>query len=392
MDLKQLSEQYEEYIIDRRRYYHSCPELSGEEKMTRAQIRADLEELGITDIREMEDCYGMIATIHGGHPGKTIALRTDIDGLKIQEETQLPFASDNGNMHGCGHDAHIAMLLGAARILCSVKEELHGDVRLIIQPAEEVAMGALWMVKEGAMEGVDAIYGAHIWGNFDAPLIDVSAGRRMAGCDLFTIEIEGVSAHGSAPNLGVDAITAAAAVINNIQQYVSRMNDPLNPLVVTIGEIHGGSRFNIIANHVTMEGTVRTFLEDRSAETALRQIVEHTAAAFGAKGRIAYRYMTTPVINRDEQLTRIARNAVVKLYGEAGVGHLETLMGSEDFTHLCPDIPYIFGFVGSRNLDKGITWTNHHEKYTIDEDVLKRGAAVMAQVSVDYLNETAADH
>lgn len=389
MNIKELMEKNESYIIDRRRYYHSCPELSGEEKETRAQIHRDLEAIGITDIRDMQECYGIVATIHGGKPGKTVALRTDIDALKIVEETGVPYAATNGAMHACGHDSHIAMLLGAAKALNEVKDELCGDVRLIIQPAEEIAMGAKWMMAEHAMDGVDAIYGAHIWGNFDAPFIDVSSGNRMAGCDLFTINIDGVAAHGSAPNLGVDAITAAAAVINNVQQYVSRINDPLNPLVVTIGEIHGGTRFNVIPNHVTMEGTVRTFSTDGEAERVIKQIVENTAAAFGAKGTVDYRYMTIPVINSDKQLNRIAHDAVVKLYGEEGIGHLDTLMGSEDFTHLCPDIPYVFGFVGSRNKEKGITYTNHHEKYTVDEDVLKRGAAVMAQFAVDYLAETA---
>lgn len=389
MDIKTLAEKYEDYIISRRRYYHEHPELSGEEKETRAQIRRDLEKIGITDIWEMKECYGMIAVIHGKKPGRTVALRTDIDALNIVEQTGLPFAAVNGKMHGCGHDAHIAMLLGAARILNEVRGELCGDVRLIIQPAEEIAMGAKWMVNEHAMDGVDAIYGAHIWGNFDAPFVDVTPGNRMAGCDLFTITIEGVSAHGSAPNLGVDAITVAAAVINNIQQYVSRINDPLNPLVVTIGEIHGGTRFNIIPNHVTMEGTVRTFAADKEAERVLKQIVENTAAAFGAKGNVDYRYMTIPVINKDPQLNRIAHDAVVKLYGEEGIGHLETMMGSEDFTHLCPDIPYLFGFIGSRNREKGLIYTNHQEQYTVDEDVLKRGSAVMAQFAADYLAETA---
>lgn len=390
MDFKAMSEKNEAYIIERRRYYHTCPEVSGEEKETRAQIKRDLEAMGVTDIREMEHCYGLIATIHGGKPGKTVALRSDIDALPIQEETGLPFASKvDGKMHACGHDNHIAMLLGAAKMLSEVKDDLAGDVRLVVQPAEEAVVGAKQMIEEGALDGVDAIYGAHIWGNFDAPFIDVTPGNRMACCDVFTIEVEGVAAHGSAPNLGIDAITVSAAIINNLQQVVSRINDPLDPLVLTIGTIHGGSRFNVIPNHVTMEGAVRTFATGDKTETLIRRITESTAAAFGAKATVDYRYMTLPVINQDEQINRIAHGALVKLYGEEGVGRMPVLMGSEDFSWLGEHVPYAFGFVGSRNQEQGLIYTNHHEKYTVDESVLQRGTALMAQFAVDYLAETA---
>ena len=201
MDIKTLAEQYNDYIIDRRRYYHTCPELSGEEKNTRAHLKEDLEALGITDIHELETCYGLTATIHGGKPGKTVALRSDIDALPVKEETGLPFASHNeGKMHACGHDNHMAMLLGTAKILNEVKDELSGDVRLVFQPAEETAVGALRMMKEHALDGVDAIYGVHVWGTYDAPGIAFPAGNLMACCHGFTIEVEGKSAHASAPH------------------------------------------------------------------------------------------------------------------------------------------------------------------------------------------------
>ena len=389
MDIRALSEQNEAYVIDRRRYYHAHPEVSGEERETRAQIRRDLEELGITEITEMKDCCGLTALIRGGRSGRTVALRADTDGLKIVEETGLPFAATNGSMHACGHDTHIAMLLGAAKVLQSVRQELRGTVKLVFQPAEELCTGARDMVKEGAMDGVDAIFGLHIMGYMDAPLIDVDPGKRLAGCDLFTIEVEGVAAHGSAPNLGVDAITVAAAIVNNLQQVVSRLNDPLDPLVVTIGTIHGGSRFNVIPNHVTMEGAVRTFATGDRTETLIRRITESTAAAFGAKATVDYRYVALPLINGDERLNRIARGAMVKLYGEEGMGHMPVMMGSEDFPWYGERVPYAFGFVGSRNVEKGLVYTNHHEKYTVDESVLKRGTALLAQFAADYLTETA---
>ena len=352
MDIKTLAEQYNDYIIDRRRYYHTCPELSGEEKNTRAHLKEDLEALGITDIHELETCYGLTATIHGGKPGKTVALRADIDALPVKEETGLPFASHNeGKMHACGHDNHMAMLLGAAKILNEVKEELSGDVRLVFQPAEETAVGALQMMKEHALDGVDAIYGVHVWGTYDAPGIAFPAGNLMACCHGFTIEVEGKSAHASAPHEGVDAVMVASAILQSIQQLVSRMNDPLNPLVITVGKVTAGNRWNVLAGHATLEGTVRTFLTGTQVEDALRKVAECTAAAFGAKATLSYQYMTEPVINSDEQLNRIAQTAVTKLYGKESLITPAPLMGSEDFSWFGKDgTPYIYGFVASHNM------------------------------------------
>ncbi len=393
MNIKALAEQYNDYIIERRRFYHTCPELSGEEKNTRAELKKDLEALGITDIREMKGCYGMVATIHGGKPGKTVALRSDIDALPVKEETGLPFASHNeGKMHACGHDNHMAMLLGAAKILNEVKDELCGDVRLVFQPAEETATGALAMMKENALEGVDAIYGVHVWGTFDAPGIAFPAGNLMACCHGITIEVEGKSAHASAPHEGLDAVMVASSIMQAIQLLVSRMNNPLNPLVITIGKVTAGSRWNVLAGTATLEGTVRTFLTGTEVEDELRRVVENTAAAFGAKATLTYKYMTPPVINSDDQLNRIAQSAVVKLYGEDSLLNTPPLMGSEDYSWFGTGekgVPYIYGFVASHNKDWPYMYGNHHGKYDVDETILHRGAAVAAQFAADYLAETA---
>ena len=352
MDIKTLAEQYNDYIIDRRRYYHTCPELSGEEKNTRAHLKEDLEALGITDIHELET-----------HPGV---------------------------MHACGHDNHMAMLLGAAKILNEVKDELSGDVRLVFQPAEETAVGALRMMEEHALDGVNAIYGVHVWGTYDAPGIAFPAGNLMACCHGFTIEVEGKSAHASAPHEGVDAVMVASSILQSIQQLVSRMNDPLNPLVITVGKVTAGNRWNVLAGHATLEGTVRTFLTGTQVEDALRKVAECTAAAFGAKATLSYQYMTEPVINSDEQLNRIAQTAVTKLYGKESLITPAPLMGSEDFSWFGKDgIPYIYGFVASHNKDWDYMYGNHHEKYDVDETILHRGAAVAAQFAADYLAETA---
>lgn len=387
MDIKALADKYNDYIIERRRYYHTCPELSNEEKETRASLHKDLEAMGITDIKEMEHCYGMIATIHGGKPGKTVALRSDIDALPVKEETGLPFASKNeGKMHACGHDSHMAILLGAAKILQAHRDELCGGVKLIFQPSEENASGAKWMAAEHAADDVDALLGAHVWGTLDAPLIDVSAGNRMAGADLFSIDVNGRSSHGGEPHLGMDAISIGCAIVNNLQQCVSRMNDPLHPEVLTIGEFVGGPQFNVISDHVWMQGTTRYFTRTPQIEGQMRRIIEQTAASFGADATLNYEYKSPAVVNSDSLMNRVAHDTVVKLFGNEALGNLPPMMGGEDFAQLVPaGTPTFFAFIGSRNAEKGITHTNHQAQYTVDEDILVRGAAFEAQFALDYL-------
>ena len=239
------------------------------------------------------------------------------------------------------------------------------------------------------MKGVSAIYGVHVWATFDAPYMGFNAGNRMACCHGFEIKVEGKSAHASAPHLGVDAVMVSCSIMEALQQCVSRMNDPLNPLVLTIGKVTAGNRWNVLAGSALLEGTVRTFTTGTKVEDEIRKVVENTAAAFGAKATLSYTYMTDPVINSDEQLVRIAQDAVSKLYGKEYLVDVPTMMGSEDFSWFGKDgASYIYGFVGSHK--KGTEmYSNHHEKYDVDEDMLHRGAAVAAQFAADFLAENA---
>ncbi|NMA94077.1 MAG: amidohydrolase [Clostridiales bacterium] len=386
MDIKALSEQYGKYAIERRRYYHAHPELPEQEIETCAQIKEDLLDIGITDIRTMSNCHGLVATIHGGRPGKTVALRTDIDALPVKEDTGLPFASKNENiMHACGHDAHIAILLGAAKMLFDCRDQLKGNVRLVVQPSEELATGAKAMISEGALDGVDAIYGSHVMGALDAPYYGISSGPLMAGAAIFNIRVIGYAAHGSEPHRGKDAITVSAAIINALQQCVSRMNDPRSPLVLTIGTIHGGSRFNIIPNEVKMEGTVRTFEAGTAVEEIMRRIVENTAAAFGTTAEFHFEMITPPVIHDSEKMVLLAKNAAEKLYGKQSVCDMQPLMGSEDFAYYLQKVPGVFGIIGINDVAKGYIYSNHHEKFDFEESAVVRGCAIMAQFAVDYL-------
>ena len=388
--IKAMVEDEFEELVEIRRDLHMHPELSEHEERTEKAICTQLDKLGIPYEAGVAG-HGIIATVGPKDAKYGIAIRADIDALPITECTGLPYASVNkGVMHACGHDIHTTVLLGAAKIFKAMESELKGAVKLFFQPAEETAVGALRMMEEHALDGVDAIYGVHVWGTYDAPGIAFPAGNLMACCHGFTIEVEGKSAHASAPHEGVDAVMVASSILQSIQQLVSRMNDPLNPLVITVGKVTAGNRWNVLAGHATLEGTVRTFLTGTQVEDALRKVAECTAAAFGAKATLSYQYMTEPVINSDEQLNRIAQTAVTKLYGKESLITPAPLMGSEDFSWFGKDgIPYIYGFVASHNKDWDHMYGNHHEKYDVDETILHRGAAVAAQFAADYLAETA---
>lgn len=391
MNYKELAEKTSDYIIEQRRWCHRNPELSLEEVQTTEHIEAELRKLGYTEIQRFPNHTGLCVLLHGGKAGancKTVALRADIDALPVEEKTGLPFASENkGVMHACGHDCHISMLLGAAKMLMETKEQLCGNVKLIFQAAEEMCDGAEYYVKAGILNGVDAILGQHVWATLDEPYLNVQPGQRMASVDNFVIKVDGVSSHGTQPHLGVDALLTAAAIVTNVQAFVSRNNDPLNPLVVNIGEMHAGQRFNIIANHAELYGTARTFQPEfrQKIEDGLRRIVENTAKTFGATAVLEYTRYANSLKNDDDELNKIAHDAAVKLYGEDCLKELPPMMGSEDFAFFADEIPAVFGYLGTRNEELGMTVANHNDHYTVHEPVLQRGAALYAQFAADFL-------
>lgn len=390
--IRALAEKYNEYIIEKRRYFHTCPELPlHEEDTTKAIVKA-LAEIGL-EAQTFDGIFGCTAVLEGGLPGGTVLLRADIDALPVTEKTGLSFASQKeGLMHACGHDAHIAMLLGAARILSDMKDELRGRVKFFFQPAEELAQGAKAAVELGVMDGVDAAFGTHVWGQVDAGKISIEHGERMASCDIFTLTVHGEASHGSAPHLGCDAIVAASAAIMALQTLISRKNNPLNSSVLTIGTFDGGQRFNIIADKVLMDGTVRTFSPKfrMEIEHLIRQTAQDVCRGYGCTAELEYKYLTGAVINSDAKTVDIARHAAEKLYGAEFLGTMEKLTGSEDFAYLMEKAPSVYTFLGGRNTDTpGSEKSNHHECYTIDEKILKTGAAVAAQFAVDMLEEIA---
>ena len=390
MDIRALAEKYSDYVIERRRYYHQHPELSLKEWETTKALIEDVKAMGL-EIQTFEDYPGFVATLDTGRPGRTVMLRTDIDALPVHEKTGLPFASENeGVMHACGHDNHMAMILGAAKILCDVKDEIPGGkVKFIFQSAEEVGYGSKYYVEHGVLDDVDAIFGMHIWGTLDAPYVSVDPGNRMAGMDNFTIKVKGLQSHGSAPQDGHDAIVAASAVVLALQTFVSRVNNPINPLVLSVGKFHGGSMYNIICHDVELVGTIRTYSRELRAhmEETLNGIIKNAAAAYGCEAELIFSPMLPAVINEDPELNEIGKEAALKLFGPEGVKEFPALMGSEDFALFMEKVPGFFAFLGTRNVEKGLTATNHNEKFTSDEDVLFRGSALAAQFAVDFLSK-----
>ena len=339
---------------------------------------------------------GIIGTIRGeapgsyddqGRPRRRVALRADIDALPVTEKTGADYASQNkGVMHACGHDCHMAMMLGAVRILQEMRSELRGEVRILFQPAEEISSGARWMIAEGALDAVDAIYGAHIWSEVDAGQFSCEPGQRMANTDWFRIEIEGVSAHGSMPHKGVDAVVVGAEMVTALQVLVSRDTSPFEPAVVTVGEFHGGEARNVMAGSAVLTGTVRTWGPRMRAEMGerLERIVDKIATAFGATARFTYEAGNGGLSN-DPACAAVAHQAVCEVLGEQAVASYEGTLAGEDFSEYLNFVPGVFVFVGARNPAVGAQHPQHSCFYQVDESVLVKGAMVAAQWAHDML-------
>ena len=393
MDIRKRSEELENYVVEQRHWLHQHAELAWQERETTAHIEEELRKMGLEPKRFDDQHTGLYAMIYGGKAGpdaKTIMLRADIDALPIQEETGLPFASVNkGIFHGCGHDAHAAMLLGAAKILTEMQPELTGNVKLLFQGAEETAIGAKYYVDAGVMDHVDAVYGSHITTGFPVGYISVNEGPRHAATDEFRITIEGVGCHGGMPYRGKDATVAAAAVIMNLQTIVSRGTDALDALVITVGKLESGSNYNVVSGHAEMRGTVRSYSREvrTGVEAKMREVVENTAKAFGCTAHLEYQMKTGPVVHDNPMMNKLAHDAVVKLFGEEALYNMRPVGGGDDFAYFCEKAPGLYAMIGAANPKLGTVFDHHHPRFLLDEDAFKRGTAMYAQMAVDFLTQ-----
>lgn len=386
--VKEAIHQYSEELTALRRKLHSEPELSWQEENTTKLVCEYLEDLGIAYRRT--EPTGVIAEIKGGKTGKTVALRGDMDALSVEQlNKDLPYASkEDGKMHACGHDAHTSMLLIAAKALNEIKEELPGNVRLIFQPAEEVAEGAKALVKQGAMEGVDNVFGIHIWSQMPTHKVSCIPGPSFASADLFTVTFTGRGGHGAMPHDCIDAAIVASAFVMNVQPVISRTIDPQQPAVLTVGKMTVGTRFNVIAENAVIEGTVRCF--DPSTRDHIEQQLTHyanqVAAIYGATAKVEYIRGTQAVIN-DEYSAKLVQRVAAEAFGEGVIYNEKPTMGGEDFSFYLDEAPGSFALVGSGNPDKDTEWAHHHGRFNIDEDALATGAELYAQYAWVYLNE-----
>ena len=385
MELKEVAAKYAEYQVEMRRYFHQNPEVSEKEFNTSEVIRRELDKINVPYVKCGLET-GVLATIEGKKPGKTILLRGDMDALTVVETTGAPFASKvNGVMHACGHDCHTSMLLTAAHILNDMKDELCGVVKLAFQPAEEVATGAKGMIADGALEGVDSAFGMHIWSDVPAGHITCDAGPRMASADYFRIDIKGKGTHGAAPHLGVDAAVVAAALINNLQTMVSRETSPVDPLVCTVGTAEIGTRWNVVAENAHLEGTTRCFSKEvyDAIPLMMERIIKHTAETFGAEATMEMDRVVPPTCN-DEELSALVRSCSEDVMGEGAPVNAPLTMGGEDFAFFGEKVPTAMALLGCRNEECNAVWPQHSGNYTVDESVLLKGAMLYAKVAMEH--------
>src|SRR5215210_2711912 len=388
--LKGKGEVYRERIVSLRRHLHQFPEVSGEELATSETVQERLEERGIPFTAGYAGT-GVLGVVEGGRPGKTVALRADIDALPIKEENDHSFVSKvDGVMHACGHDAHTAMLVGAGWLLDEVREELPGRVLLLFQPAEEASPtgGALRMMKEGVFREhpPHVIFAQHVWPELPAGQVGVRGGPMTGASDRFKVTIEGQGGHASKPHQTIDAIVVANQIINSLQTVVSRDVDPLRSAVLTIGKIRAGTRYNAIAQKATLEGTIRTFGAHTKERVKARfhSIVGGVAGSMKAAAHIKYWDGYPATVNTPEWAERVRKTAQ-DLLGPDATPETEPSLGGEDFGRFLLDYPGAYFRLGTAFSNAPEKRRLHDARFDIDEAALQLGTELLAELAVDAL-------
>ena len=370
-------------IIRTRRDFHKHPELSFQEFRTSKIVAERLEQYGLI-VQKNIGKTGVVGILEGAHPGRTIAFRADMDALPIQETGDVVYKSVNdGVMHACGHDAHTAMLLGAAEVLSKYQNNIQGTIKFIFQPAEEGYGGAKFMIEDGAIENVEEIYGLHVWNYQKSGTVGVQDGPVMAAADIFTIKIQGIGGHGATPQGTVDCVVVASYLIQAMQTIVSRNTNPLENTVVTFGQINGGYNFNIIADQVVLKGTTRAYTENNREliKTRMKEIIQGTEQMFGAKIKLEYKDGYPPVINNPSITNNLKKIAQTIVEDNVIAPYLS--MGGEDFSYFSNAIPGCFFFLGSAPKDRAPMSTPQHcSHFDIDEDVMLIGSSIFTELGL----------
>ncbi|MBA2340610.1 MAG: amidohydrolase [Pyrinomonadaceae bacterium] len=396
--ITQMAEAMRARLIAQRRDFHIHPELSNREERTARVVAERLRELKFDEVRTNIARHGVVGILRGGRPGATIAVRADMDALPINEMMNVPYRSQNaGVKHACGHDVHTSVELGVAEILSSMRAEIPGTIKFIFQPAEEGAPageegGAALMIKEGVLENPRpaAIFGLHVMPNIEVGQVGYNSGAAMASSDKFIITVHGKKVHGAYPHDGIDAVTVAAECITALQTIRSRRVDTTEPLVLSIGIVQGGNRFNIIADEVKLEGTVRTLNEDvrKRVQALMRETLAGVTSAYGASYEMQYEEGAAVTFN-DPKLVEETLPVMRRVMGESNMVTRKPQMGAEDFSYYQRVVPGFFYFLGVGNKSKGITAMIHTPEFDVDEESLVIGTRLMSNVLLDYLERHA---
>ena len=374
-------------LVTWRRDFHCHPELGFEEERTAAIIARELRQLGMEVLTGVGQT-GVVGLLEGARPGPVVLLRFDMDALPIVEENETGYVSRNpGKMHACGHDGHMAVGLGVAHLMARHRQQLHGTVKFVFQPAEEGLGGAFAMIADDVLEAPrpDLALAMHLWNHIPLGKVRVEAGATMAASSIFTLTVEGRGGHGAAPHKAADPILAAAHIVVALQSIVSRNIDPLNSVVVTVGEFSAGTTFNVIPERAVLKGTVRSY-DDETHRLIYRRILEmarNMSVAFGCRAHMETVAIVPAVVN-DPQVAGVVRRAAAQIVGADDVISGRD-MASEDMGHFLEEIPGCYFFVGSRNEASGYHHPHHHPRFDFDERALIVGVATMAQAAAAYL-------
>ena len=392
MSIQDEAKALQPQLIQWRRHVHENPEVGLETPDTEAFLAGELKKLGL-EVTTGVGGHGVVGLLRGGQPGKTLAIRADIDALLVNEETGLPFASRRpGKMHACGHDAHTAIALGAAALLVRRKNRLAGNVKFIFQPAEEGPGGAKPMIDAGVLDNptVDGIIGLHtgnIWKDALPGEVRVSHGRMLACMDSFDLRIVGKGGHGALPHLTVDPISIACHAVCAIQTIVSREINPCEPAVVTVGKIASGTAYNIIPGEVVIKGTVRAFKQETRdfLNHRIEAIVKGVTESMRGQYEYNYIYGYPPTINNAAFTDHFVKVAGAVIGADRIQEISEPVMGGEDMAYFLQKVPGTYFYLAGCNVDKGQTYSHHHSKFDIDEEILWEGSALMTAFAEDYL-------
>ncbi|WP_368653693.1 amidohydrolase [Ornithinibacillus sp. 4-3] len=381
-----LDNLYDEMVL-LRRDFHMYPELSFQEERT-ARVIADYQQRLGLEVRTNVGGNGVVATLRGKYPGKTVAIRADFDALPIEEENDVPYKSKYpGIMHACGHDAHTAIALGLAKAFKSMQDELTGNIVFIHQHAEEQDPGgAKTMIEDGALDGVDVIFATHMENYIPVDHIWHNDSYILGASDDFTITLTGNGGHAAFPQDTTDIIQIGSQLVSSLHHVVSRKVDPLLPAVLTIGSFQAGQKSNVIPETCVIKGTVRTFDENIRQEMHqwVKQITEHTSKAFGATYEVKYDF-GYPATKNHKEINQLLCQAAEDVIPVENILEMKPNMGAEDFSYFLNEIPGVYFFTGSANEEKGFTHPYHHPKWDIDEKALLNGAKILASATIDYL-------